>query len=160
MREDNVGSSTQNICYPGISSCIAITGASGGGMIGCHITVATPLSEIDQIFQLMKTGGGQGCPEFYVIGALTKFKGNTKVSEMNSRKKISNKVKAMINPNAVVKFVDIATLGCGDAHILVEKSGGAAKFYFCDSGGNIVTGGTYPSIKEKREIANGRFEIR
>jgi hypothetical protein len=123
--EDSVGSSTQYICYPGISSCIAITGVSGGGVVGCHITVATPQSEIDQIFQLMKTAGGQGCPEFYVIGALTKFKGNTKVSEMNSRKKISSKVKAMINPNAVVKFVDIATLGCGDAHILVEKSGGA-----------------------------------
>jgi hypothetical protein len=158
LREEWVGAASNRICYPSISSCIAVTGVGPSGMVGAHITVATEPELVDQIFQTMRTGGSS-CPEFYVIGAISAhFKPKTVDARINSRKKISQMVQKMINGQAAVRFYD--TSSHGDAHIMAEKNLGGANFYWIASAGHMVMGDAYPNFPGRTQINSNLFVVR
>jgi hypothetical protein len=158
IREEYVGSASEDICYPGISSCISITGVAPAGLVGAHITVSTELDLVDQIMQAMRTGGGSSCVSFYVIGAFVKFKSNTKTAAIDTRKKISQKIKSGINDKAVVSFYD--TSGHGDVHVMAEKNGMAANFFWIAQAGHIVAGDAYPTFAGRSAINASQFMVR
>jgi hypothetical protein len=144
IREEYYGSGTSRICYPGISSCAAITGVSPGGLIGAHITVGTDAAQVAEIFQGLKDLGAAQCMTFYVAGAFAQFKPHTKVAALDTRKKIGKKIRADLSAAAVVKFYDTSKIGA--VHILAHKNGMAADFAWVKEAGNPVMGFTYPDF--------------
>ncbi len=157
LREEYVGSSTARICYPGISSCISITGILPGGVIGSHITIATEIGLVDEILQALKAGGGGNCANFYVIGAFGQFKPSAAKS-INTRKKIRDKIKSNVSKNSTVRFYD-STLH-GDVHVFAEKNGINTDFSWISSHGNIVVGFNYPTFAGRTAINPVQFVIR
>ena len=144
IREEYYGSATSRICYPGISSCAAITGASPGGLIGAHITIGADAAQVAEIFQGLKDLGAAHCMAFYVAGAFAQFKLHTIVAELNTRKKIGNKIRADLSAKAVVKFYDTTRIGA--VHILAHRNGMVADFSWKKEAGNLVKGFTYPDF--------------
>lgn len=157
IREEYVGSSWQRMCYPGISSCISITGVSPVGLIGTHITIATEATLVDDLMQAMRSGGAASCPNFYVVGAFSQFKPRA-ASIINTRKKISQKIKSRINKNATVRFYD--TSAHGDVHVFAEKGPLNTQFLWVASHGNIVAGFNYPVFQGRTAINPGHFVLR
>lgn len=157
LYEDHVGSCTMRICYPSISSCISITGVSAGGLMGTHLTCFTPIVEVDQAFQFMRIGGASGCQNFYVIGRFAMFKPNAP-AEINSRKKIRNKIRATLNAHAAVHFYD--TSAHGEVHVFVERVAAGVEFFRIASAGNFVPGVAYPAFAGRTEIPPGDFVVR
>jgi hypothetical protein len=144
IREEYYGSATSRICFPGISTCAAITGVSPGGLIGAHITVGTDAAEVAEIFQGLKDLGAGQCMTFYVVGAFAEFKPLTQAAELDTRKKIGKKIRADLSAKAVVRFYDTTKIGA--VHILAHKNGMAADFSWVKEVGNFVKGFTYPDF--------------
>lgn len=157
IREEYVGSSLQRICYPGISSCISITAVLPTGLIGTHITIATEANLVDDLMQAMKSGGGAGCPNFYVVGAFSQFKPRA-ASTINTRRKISQKIKSRVNRNAIVRFYD--TSAHGEVHVFAEKGALNTQFLWIASHGNTVAGFNYPAFQGRTPINPGHFVMR
>jgi hypothetical protein len=157
IREEYVGSSRERICYPGISSCIAITGVLQDGLVGAHITIASERDLVYEILQAMKVGGGGNCLNFYVIGAFTHFKPNA-TQAINTRKKIRDKIKSAINRNATVRFYDSSAHG--DVHVFAEKNVVNTDFFWISSHGNNVQGFNYPAFVGRTPINAIQFVIR
>jgi len=145
IREENVGSASNRICYPGISSCVTVTGVGPSGMVGCHITFATEPDLVSQMFQAMRTGGGTSCVHFYVIGKIADFKRSRTYSSFNTRKKMGQAIKDVICETAVVRFCDSEAYG-KDIHIMVQKNLMNADFSWVATAGNVVAGDLYPAF--------------
>jgi hypothetical protein len=160
VREEYEGEAHSRICYPGISSCISITGVKPAGeLVGAHITVATEKELIDGLLATMKSHGGNNCHYFYVIGPLQReFKPKTSVKSFNTRKKIRDLIKSTLNKNAIVKFYD--TSECGDIHVFAEKNGINTDFYWIKSQGNMVMGNIYPAFTGRTAIGPNQFVVR
>ena len=157
LREEFVGSSSARICYPGVDTCITITGVLPGGLVGTHITVATEIGLVDDLLQAMRIGGGGNCQNFYVIGRFTVFKPHA-TQVINTRKKISKKIKSIINKNATVRFYDSSAHG--SVHVFVEKNAHYPNFFLINSHGNYVAGYTYPTFEGRTQIDVNQFVLR
>jgi hypothetical protein len=149
---------TNRICYPGVSSCITVTAPLAGGILGAHITVGTPQSEIDTMFTAIRTGGGGNCPVIYVAGRIATFKVQTLAPAMNTRKKIAARIKSMINAAATVRFYDTTALGA--THIFAERNGAATSFFWIAEHGNNVAGFIYPNFAGRTAIPLASFIVR
>ncbi|MES9897566.1 MAG: hypothetical protein ABW148_00920 [Sedimenticola sp.] len=140
LREDYVGCSAERICYPGIISCVSVTGILPGKLIGTHLTISTKIEMVDELFQAMKDDGGSGCVNFYVIGAFKHFMRADKA--INTGQKLSNKIKSRINRNSTIKFYDTSLHR--NVHVFAEKSNSVTSFYWIKSKGNTVSMFNYP----------------
>jgi hypothetical protein len=158
LREEYIGSVTNRICYPGVSSCITITGVLPTGLVGVHITIATEADVIDTALMALKTGGGGSCTSFYVAGAISVFKDQTTNETFDKRKKIKDKIQRIVNKHASVRFYDTSLQQ--DVHIFVELNGNAPTFSYAQALGNTVTGFTYPEIANRTPINLNQFQLR
>jgi hypothetical protein len=158
LREEYVGSSANRICYPGVSSCITITGVLPTGLVGVHITIASETPLIDEALLAMKTSGGSSCTRFYVVGAISRFKASTNNADVDKRKKIGNKIRSLVNKDASVRFFD--TSFQQEAHIFVEHNGFAPTFSYAPAANNTVSGFTYPNIPNRTTINLNQFQPR
>lgn len=158
LREENVGSSNNRICYPGVSSCITITGVLPTGLVGVHVTIGTETPLIDQALLAMKISGGSRCTNFYVVGAIRNFKAQTNNADVDKRKKIKEKIQSIISKHASVRFFD--TSFQQEVHIFVEHDGITPTFSYASTTGNAVTGFVYPNIANRTTINLNQFEIR
>ncbi|HBY58571.1 MAG TPA: hypothetical protein DEH78_02035 [Solibacterales bacterium] len=144
IREEFCGAATSRICYPGISTCAAITGVGPKGLIGTHITVGTDDELVSEIFAALIALGAAQCPVFCVTGALTQFKVLTQAPTLNTRKKIGKKIRAELSEKSVVRFFDTTKIGA--VHIMAAKNGMDASFSWVKEVGNAVKGYTYPDF--------------
>src|ERR1700761_6602236 len=120
IREDQTASATSLIVYPGISSCLTITGISDNGMYGAHITsFQTSTEHIDKMLKHMK---GQGCSKFLVTGAIRQFKTNVSNTspKYKTQFKISSELKRLA-PNADVRVFDTSGFAL-ETHVYVTKT--------------------------------------
>ena len=157
LREEFVGSATGRICYPGVSSCITITGVQPTGLVGAHITVISESSLIDEALLALKSGGGSSCINFYVVGAISEFKAGADVS-FDKRKKIRDKIRDLINKHATVWFFD--TSSQREVHIFAELDGAVPAFSFVQASGNQVAGLNFPNFAKRTDIALHQFQVR
>lgn len=157
LREEFVGSATGRICYPGVSSCITITGVQPTGLVGAHITVISESTLIDEALVALKSGGGSSCINFYVVGAIAEFKAEANIS-FDKRKKIRDKIRELVNKHATVWFFD--TSSRQEVHIFAELNGTAPAFSFVQASGNHVAGYTFPSVANRTNIASHQFQVR
>lgn len=141
--EDHVGAAAHAICYPGVSSCITITGVQAGGLVGAHLTFATTSDELDQFLEKLEAVGAGACQTFYVVGAITRFKASTAVKAFNTRKKIRDRITGDFNKTATVWFCDTTPLG--DNHIFAVINGMGADFSSYPTAGNLVKWYEYPA---------------
>ena len=158
LREDYVGFSHKCICYTGINSCVTITGVFPGGLVGTHITVSTKPCQVDKLLKDMRIYGGNNIQDFYVVGALKVFKKRTNMTFINTRKKISEKIKSIINKKAKVRFYDSSDHG--QVHVFAEKDSINTKFSWIHEQGNIVVGFNYPKFVGGTPINVNQFKIR
>lgn len=158
LREDNAGSADNAICYPGISSCVTVTGVSPTGLVGVHITIASDNGEINDLMTRLRDAGGNTCLRFYVMGPFTNFKPSSEATEFNTRKKMQQKIKSIVNKNASVKFYDAPANA--EAHFFAELDGVNARFYKSNTAPNDISGYDYPDIANRTEIPQNRFVSR
>lgn len=161
--EDVVGYSTKKICYPDVSTCITITALTHARLIGTHITVSTSEDKVKSNLKFIRDNGGANCQIIYVFGAISEFKekgprNNPPNKAFNSRKKIRDGIKSIVNKNATVKFYDTST--SGKVHLFVEKENGNTKFFWIQSASNLIDAGKYPSIDNKNAIDPSQFVTR
>jgi hypothetical protein len=158
LREENVGFSAKNVCYPNISSCITITGVGSNGVVGGHLTILTTASLLGKTMQVVE-GEVKGCEACYVIGAISQFKVSVKDSEINTRKKISDSIKQKLGKQVSVLFYDTGPLG--EVHIFMERNAeGACQFSYCKASVVTVSAQEYPVEKNKRVIPESAFSLR
>ena len=158
LREEFVGSATGRICYPGVSTCITITGLLPTGLVGVHITIATEPVLIDDALKALKSGGGSTCTTFYVVGAISEFKVQTVAPDFDKRKKIRDKIRELVNKHATVWFFDTSSLR--DVHIFAELTGTTPVFSYVQTAGNPVAGENFPNIPGRTNIAAHDFQVR
>lgn len=154
LREEFVGSAGSRICYPGVSSCITITGVLPTGLVGAHITIASEESLIDGALLALKAGGGSNCGNFYVVGAISLFKDNADAS-FDKRKKIRDKIRSLVNKHAQVWFFE--TPRNSDVHIFAELNQFVPEFSYIQTDGNTVMGSNYPNFGGRTAIAANQF---
>lgn len=159
LREEVVGSSRNRICYPGISSCITITGVMPGGLVGTHLTVASEPTLIDAALLALKAGGGGACTSFYVVGAIARFKENTGDPGFNTRKKIRDKICKHINKDARVRFFDTSAHHV-DVHVFAERNRLGTVFSYTPTTGIVVSGNNYPNVGNRTFIEPHQYVIR
>ena len=152
--EDRVAAPSTKMCYPGIKTCITITGVLPRRLIGSHLTFTTTKEDYDKFFQLMKGLGGSGCQNFYVIGNITAFK----IANKTKRKKISNMIKLGLNKNATVRFYD--TSSYGDVNVQVENTGGIPNFFWIKDDGTKAEGQKWTVFDNRTAINLNEFQIR
>jgi len=157
VREDYVGSCTHAICYPGVSSCVTVTGVGAGLMVGAHLTMGTSAAELDAFFVLLQAQGAAACQEFFVAGAFGQFKAHVPAPDFKTRKKMRNRIVAETTPAANVRFYDTTALG--DIHIFAVINGAAADFSYAVSAGNFIAGFAYPAFATT-PIPLGGFVLR
>lgn len=160
IREDRVGSAIDKICYPGISSCISITGVSVNGMIGAHLTISTTALELDQFITLLATEKTSAIMNFYVVGKIQKFKDYIKVATFNTRKKMRDVLKSQLEKKANVYFCDIGLLLPHGANVCASRNGSWASFSYISEVGNLVSGSTYPDTTNYISIPNASLLMR
>ncbi len=153
VREEKVGKAGEAICFPGLSSCIAIVGVQSSGLVGAHITIGNNGEDFDAMVDEFKKYGG--IIEFFVAGQIRMFKDHTK-SPFNTRKKIRDFLKSKFTNVASVKFHDLSG---GDVHFFVERIHYNIKFYKTPSSKVVVSGPNYPSC-ERTEINKSAFVVR
>lgn len=158
LREEVVGSARNRICYPGISSCITITGVMPAGLLGTHLTVATEATLIDDALLALKVGGGSACTSFYVVGAIARFKENADIS-FNTRKKIRDKVCQHVNKHARVRFFDTSAHHV-DVHVFAERNRLGTVFSYTPTTGIVVAGNNYPTVANRTFIEPHQYVIR
>jgi hypothetical protein len=156
LREDNVGSTMGRVCYPGISSCITITGVHPNGLIGAHITAVTTQYEVQEILMAMKTGGASTCIKFYVVGAIRQFIQWTHEG-FNDRKKMSDQIKKHTNKDATVWFYD--TSDNSDVHIVAENVQGQTYFRYTPNTNHRVQGDIYPNLPDLITVQPHQFIV-
>jgi hypothetical protein len=71
------------------------------GLLGTHLTVASEATLINDALVALKAGGGGGAINFYVVGAIDRFKENADAS-VNTRKKIRDRIRSVVNKHATV----------------------------------------------------------
>jgi len=158
LREENVGFSAKNVCYPNISSCITITGVGSNGVVGGHLTILTTASLLGETMQVVEDEV-KGCEACYVIGAISQFKVSVKDSEINTRKKISDSIKQKLGKQVNVLFYDTGPLG--EVHIFLERNAeGSYQFSYCKASGVTVSAQEYPVEKNNTVIPKSDFSLR
>jgi len=160
IREDRVGSSIDRLCYPGVSSCISITGVSVDKMIGAHLTIGTTVPELAQFIALLAAEKTSEIMNFYVVGKIAKFKESTTIANFNTRKKMRDFLKAQLEQKANVYFCDIGLLVAQGANICVFRNGAQASFSYIPEAGNLVVGSTYPNTVNYIEIPKASLLMR
>jgi hypothetical protein len=124
IREDHIASASSSIAYPGISSCLTVTGYSDQGLHGAHIpSVGTSSEHFDNMLEGMANTGSK---KFLVAGAVDTFKDNVNSEDYNTRFKISQKLKTL-SPDAEVKFFNTSNLGT-ETHVYVNNPGEAGGY--------------------------------
>jgi hypothetical protein len=160
IREDRVGSSIDRLCYPGVSSCISITGVSVDKMIGAHLTIGTTVPELAQFIALLAAEKTSEIMNFYVVGKIAKFKESTTIANFNTRKKMRDFLKAQLEQKANVYFCDIGLLVAQGANVCVFRNGAQASFSYIPEAGNLVVGSTYPNTVNYIEIPKASLLMR
>lgn len=62
------GVAQNEIEYPGIAQCISITGLTTAGMIGAHISPGSTRKNMDDLLQMLRSGGIKTSIAIYVVG--------------------------------------------------------------------------------------------
>jgi len=124
--------------------------------VGAHISCLTHPDVTKRALAAMKTAGGASCLNFYVVGAITKFKAGTRDESLKTRKKIRDQIRESINPNATVWFYDTTPR---DAHIFAERVGARVGFYLVSTPAILVTL-TYPKLDKREAIPSTHFVVR
>ncbi|MCW7554986.1 hypothetical protein NX722_20650 [Endozoicomonas gorgoniicola] len=137
--------------------CASITAALPNGLVGAHVTVDTEPELLEQMLQMMRTGGGGNAKNIYVIGAFTHFKANSGV-HMNTRKKLKNRIKESLNKNAIIRFYDASAHG--EIHIFAEKNFVNTNFYWIKRRSHEVFGFVYPTFYNRTRIRENHFCLR
>jgi hypothetical protein len=119
IREDQIANASSSITYPGISSCLTVTGYSDQGLHGAHIpSVGTSSEHFDNMLEGMANTGSK---KFLVAGAVDIFKDNVNSEDYNTRFKISQKLKTLA-PDAEVKFFNTSKVAT-ETHVYVNNLG-------------------------------------
>lgn len=159
LREENVGQAPDVICYPGISSCIAITCGLREGLCGVHLTVATESELIDEALQMLSTAGSRGFTSIHVVGKVAGFKVRTKHESFRSRKKISALLKKVFQYRGPVLFCDTVGFAQG-VHLGVVRNSPNPAYYWVDEKATVVRGDTVPDVTAWTPINAGSFMAR
>lgn len=155
LREDCVGCATTAICYPGISSCITITCVSPSRLVGAHITIGTTAEEVDEMFQYIKVNTAN-IYAYYVVGSIDRFKPNARCTEIDTRKKLEERLKKEFNPKGSVGFYDTTP---DDVHIFAVKARLNITFSRIAAAGNMVAGNNYLDFPGRTIINEDQFVV-
>ena len=157
IREAECRLATQEICYPGISSCMTITFVNNHLMVGIHCTVANTSDEIRDAINEIKAKIASEFSECYVIGALSVFKPNVFDKTICTRKKISNEIIKHIKILSNIKFHD-TTMHADtqrNAHIFIRKN--PFSISYCAAAKCLVSGQTPPLSVGRKYISANQF---
>jgi hypothetical protein len=114
LGEQEVGQAPSRICYPGVSSCIAITLVSQGFLNGVHLTVATEPDKVDTALDILGQYCPNGCSAIYVVGKIAEFKAKTVDKRLSTRKKMSQLLRETFGiKGGTIEFCDSTQYGHG-----------------------------------------------
>lgn len=114
LGEQEVGQAPSRICYPGVSSCIAITGVSQGFLNGVHLTVMTEPEKVDTALDILKQYCPNGFTAIYIVGKIAEFKVKTVDKRLNTRKKLSQLLRETFGfKGGTIEFCDTTQYGPG-----------------------------------------------
>lgn len=109
IKEFCVGAAQKYIRYPGLQQCISLTGYHVCGLLGAHISPGSSAEEIDEIFQILRTGGGANYMTWYVVGQFQEHFVHTKVG-WNSMTAIGKALRKQLAKNAGYYALDTSKI--------------------------------------------------
>ena len=109
IKEFCVGAAQKYIKYPGLQQCISLTGYHVCGLLGAHISPGSSAEEIDEIFQILRTGGGANYLTWYVVGQFQEHFVHTKVG-WNSMTNIGKALRKQLAKNAAYYAFDTSKI--------------------------------------------------
>ncbi|HDM8045192.1 TPA: hypothetical protein P0E04_005096 [Vibrio campbellii] len=110
VHEYVVSAAGKRIIYPGVIQCITITGVVPNiGIIGTHISPGASKDEIEKTFEILKSGGADGCTSWYLVG---NFEQHYEYNKMGwkSDKKIVQYMRSRLGGKARYFSCDISTM--------------------------------------------------
>jgi len=95
-----VAAAQDELVYPGILQCISITGYSVGGLIGTHVSPGATEEDLQNTFQILRSGAGRNFDTWYVVGNFTKHFTYIKVPWWNTARKIKSALRKNLSKSA------------------------------------------------------------
>ena len=107
--EYRVAAAQEKLVFPGVQQCISVTGFSVFGLLGTHVSPGATAEEIEKTFEILRSGGGQNYPIWYVVGNFREHFNYTKVG-WNATRKIVKALRENLSKGATYLVFDTSDI--------------------------------------------------